>query len=144
MTLPDVRQTEDHGCGDAVLDAVFKFFGVKDRASLANAVQGMAPDTVEAVLWSAGFRVLSGHMTVRDLKHLTDSGRPVICPTAMYGGHWVVVCGVARLRVTFTDSAVPKDLPNPRTLPAAEWTAQWRDTSRSAVEYDKWGIAVSR
>jgi hypothetical protein len=62
----------------------------------ANPVQGMAPDTLAAVLRSLGLRVLAGQMVggIADLQHFTRLGCPVACPiTESAGGHWVVVAG---------------------------------------------------
>lgn len=145
LTIPDVRQGEDYDCGAACIDAVRKFYSVRAKAEkLANPVQGMDPATVEAILRASGFDVLSGTMTIRDLKHLTDNGRPVICPIDMYGGHWVVVAGVARLKVTFMDSALPRDKPNPCVLSANAWAARWQDKNWLGHSYNRWGICVSK
>jgi hypothetical protein len=140
LAIPDVRQALDYDCGTAAVDAVCRFFGKRERGPvpLANPIQGMGPQTVEAVLRSRGFRVLSGSMTVRDLKHLTDTGRPVLCPVDLFGGHWVVVSGVARLQVAFH---CPTD--GPRTLKAAAWLPVWKDRSHDGHQYDQWGICVS-
>lgn len=141
LKIPDVRQATEHDCGAAAIEAVCRFHGVKDRgpARLANAVDGMSPATVEAVLRSLGLAVLSGTMTAGDLRHLADTGRPVLCPTAHRGGHWVVVRGVARRRVHFH---CPID--GPGSLPVATWETLWSDSTRAGHEYASWGVCPSR
>lgn len=139
LDIPDVRQASDYDCGAACLDAVAQFHGLRVRgpARLANAVQGMSPDTVEAVLRALGLPVLSGTMAVADLRHLTRTGRPVLCPVARAGGHWVVVRGVARGKVHFHDPAA-----GPGAEREADWLAGWRDVARSGAEFARWGIGA--
>ena len=142
LDIPDVRQREDFDCGAAALDAVARFYGVRERGPvrLANPVQGMSPDTVEAWLRAVGFGVLSGTMRVADLAHLTRTGRPVLCPiTGAGGGHWVVVRGVTRTRVHFhcpTNGA--------RWWPHALWVSAWLDSSRTGQAFARWGICPTR
>lgn len=140
LRIPDVRQQADFDCGPAAIDSVLLFLGLPryGPATLANPVDGMPPATVESVLRSVGLKVLSGQMTLADLKHITSSGRPVVCPVALHSGHWVVVAGVERMRVYFQ---CPVD--GPRAVPAKEWSALWSDRSRTH-EYAAWGIAVSQ
>ena len=139
LDVPDTRQRGDYDCGAACVDAVAAFFGKRKRgpAALANPIQGMSPDTVEAVLRSLGFGILSGAMTVADLGHLTATGRPVLCPVADHGGHWLVVRGVARDKVHVMDPDAGF-----RRVPRDGWLAGWRDVSRSGHRYDRWGIGV--
>lgn len=136
LTIPDIRQREDYDCGAAALDAVASYWGLRARgpAKLANAVHGMAPDTVEAVLRALGLSVLSGEMTVADLRHLTREGRPVLCPVAVRGGHWVVVRGVERGRVH-----VHCPIEGPAAWRLADWEAGWADSTRGR-EFVRWGI----
>src|SRR5262245_40981761 len=105
VEVPDIRQHEDYSCGDAAIDAALGALGVRRArgTKLANEVQGMAPDTVAAILRASGVSVLAGPMVtgVDGLKHYTANGLPVLCPIADYGGHWVVVRGVQRGRVYF-------------------------------------------
>lgn len=140
MQLPDRRQQTEHSCGHAAIDSVLSFFNLPEcgRVTLANAVDGMDPATVEAVLRSKGLSVLSGTMTVRDLKHLCDSGRPVLCPVSWAGGHWVVVAGVERRGVYYQDPAE-----GPKRKGVQEFLNAWRDGNRSGRHWVTWGIAAS-
>lgn len=142
LTIPDVRQGKDYDCGWACYDAICGMNGITSRGPvpLANAIQGLSPDTVEAVFRSTGWTILSGTMTVDDLKHFADTGRPVMCPaTIEQEGHWVVSAGVARGRVHFHDP-----LHGMRSVRTADWLAAWHDTSRSGAEYKQWGIVAWR
>lgn len=143
LEIPDVRQATDYDCGAAAVDAVCAFHGLRKRgpSRLANAVQGMCPSTVEAVLRSLGLSVLSGAMELSDLKHLTQTGRPVLCPitTEDDGGHWVVVAGVHRSMVWYHCP-----LAGMRKATVADWCLRWRDTSRAGQEFRKWGICPAR
>lgn len=139
IDLPDVRQKKDFDCGHAAVAAVTDLFGLPRPPDLSNAVDGTSPDTAEAVLRRAGLRVLAGHMTVSDLKHLTDRGAPVLCPVVLpdQGGHWVVVRGVARRVVYYHDPEF-----GPRSLGVAKWLSAWDAETRAGRAYNGWGIAA--
>lgn len=141
LAIPDIRQAKPHECGAAAVEAVAAFHRVKrvDIAPLANPVQGMGPDTAAAILRALGLRVLTGSMNVEDLRHLTRTGRPVLCPVAQFGGHWVVVRGVERGGVHFHCP-----IEGPSRLAAADWLAGWRDVSESGQAFHRWGIASFR
>lgn len=141
LTLPDVRQADDYDCGWAAVDAVAQYWGKRTRgpAKLANRVQGMQPDTVEAVLRSLGFSVLSGTMYVGLLRELTAAGNPVLCPITLATeggpvGHWVVVRGVARGRVHYHCPAA-----GPKATSYTKWVDAWRDSHRVS-QFDRWGV----
>ena len=141
LDTPDVRQRGDFDCGAAAVETVLRVLGVRATAAvvLADAVDGLHPATIEAALRRAGVPVQSGTMTVADLKHHTALGRPVLCPVALHGGHWVVVRGARRDRVFFH---CPVD---GRLSAAADaWDVVWRDSTRSGHPFDRWGIAAGR
>jgi predicted double-glycine peptidase len=138
LEIPDIRQDNDHDCGQAAAIAALRYLGITKRipSGLCNPVQGMAPDTIEAVFRSFGLAVLSGEMREEDLRHLTHTGRPVLCPiTTTAGGHWVVVRGVARGKVLYH---CPTH--GPSSLPMASWLAGWVDSSRAGHTFTRWGI----
>lgn len=137
LAIPDIRQAAAHDCGDAVLFALAAFHGLPTPPAVSCPVSGTDPATLEMAARRLGLPVLSGTLTVADLAHLTRTGRPVLCPVAALGGHWVIVRGVDRGRV-YAHCPVA----GPVSAPAAKWVAGWRDTSRAGVEYDRWGIAV--
>ena len=141
LELNGAMQKGDYDCGAACVDTVIRYYGIRTSVAfldLANPIQGLSPDSIEALCRKAGLSILSGTMTTDDLQHLTKRERPVLCPiTTPEGGHWIVVRGVARGRVYFHD---PAD--GPRSLKLADWSAGWRDTSRAGHEYDRWGICA--
>lgn len=144
LDLPDCRQDRDEACGFAAVECVRRFLRVRERApDLSNPTQGMAPDTLAAVLRSLGLRVLAGQMVggTADLRHYTKQGLPVVCPvTAAAGGHWVVVRGVARRRVFYQCPTY-----GPSSLPELTWLDGWRDTSAETLQtFIAWGIVCSR
>lgn len=138
LTIPDIRQSSDHDCGAAALSAVLQFHGLQPAKwvkKLANPVQGMAPDTIEAVLWEALGRVTRGTMAVADLRHFCNTRRPVLCPVTFEGeGHWVVVRGVAYNRVEFHDP-----LRGPGSLTVKKWEEAWHDSTPGSV-YRAFGV----
>lgn len=143
LTIPDIRQGDDYSCGAACLAALFSFHRTRPPLwlrRLPNRDRGMSPDTIEAVLFDGfGRPPLRGRMVVDDLRHLTRSGRPVICPVICpviwsEVSHWVVVRGVARGRVYIHD---PMD--GPVSMAAAEWHGVWRDKPRCSP-HQRFGI----
>lgn len=140
LDLPDVRQRAGCDCGTAAADTVARFLHSRTaRAVIADAVDGTHPSALEAAMRRAGLAVQSGTMTLADLQHHVRQGRPVLCPIASYGGHWVVVRGVGR---GFVYAQCPTEGPIRVTL--ARWLDLWRDSTRAAHDFDHWGIAVSR
>lgn len=140
LAVPDVRQTEGHRCGEAALEAVARFYGVSLPAlSLANRVQGLNPDTLEAAGWQPPFgRVCRGSMDVAALKHWTRQGRPVLCPITdpVLSGHWVVVCGVERNKIHLHCPVV-----GPKAMSLGDWESVWHD-SAAGREYVRFGLVV--
>lgn len=136
LRIPDIRQVDDYDCGAAALLAVSSYHGRPVRSSLANAVQGLSPDTIEAELRAAGYAVLSGSLTVPDLEHYTGTGRPVLCCVqGSAGGHWVVVRGVAGGWVYYHDPTFGR-----RRVGAREWLRRWQDGTRAGAVYLRWGV----
>lgn len=143
LHIPDVRQRSDYGCGDAAVDAALGALGLarKRGTRLSNPEQGMAPDTLAAVLRAAGCVVLAGPVVsgVAGLAHFAGAGCPVLCPVADHGGHWVVVRGVARGRVHYQ---CPLDGPGSRRV--AEWLSAWHDsTSEGGHRFARWGVVAA-
>lgn len=126
LAIPDVRQRTDYSCGAAATAAVLRYWHVaapRWLERLANPERGMQPDTIYAVLSDAfGRPPLAGSIELHDLRHLTATGRPVLCPVTWDTGHWVVVRGVTRSRVHYHCP-----INGPGSDPIAEWLASWRD-----------------
>lgn len=140
LTIPDIRQRDDYDCGWACTDAILRFYGQRERgpAELANRVQGMAAETVEAVFRSLNFRLMSGTMDVDTIRDLTRRGRPVMCAITLNGeSHWVVAAGVERGKVHYQD---PWHGP---LRASAEWfTERWKHPKWD--EYKRWAICPEK
>lgn len=139
LTIPDVRQSTSHDCGAAALSAVLQYHGLPAARwlkKLSNPIQGMAPDTIEAVLWEAFGRVTRGTMTVADLRHFANTRRPVLCPVTFEDGegHWVVVRGVAYGQIHYH---CPQD--GPDSVSVNTWNAIWHDSTPGSV-YQAFGV----
>jgi hypothetical protein len=142
LAIPDIRQDDEHSCGDAAVSAALAALGLRRRpgTKLANPWQGMAPDTVAAVLRASGAAVLAGPVLtgIEGLRHYTAAGFPVLCPIAERGGHWVVVRGVSRGRVHFHCPVAGED-----SRRAGAWLEVWADrASETGQAFDRWGIVV--
>lgn len=148
LDVPDHRQQDDYSCGAVALRVLFEYHGVKPRLwkplvdALPNPVQGMAPDTVESVLYSVfGRPPLRGALGIDDLRHLTRTGRPVLCPITCErddgsrGGHWVCVRGVGRGRVYVH---CPTNGRESYTL--TDWDRCWVDESEGGSVYHRFGL----
>lgn len=143
LSIPDVRQREDYSCGDAAIDAALAALGLRRKPGtrLANAIQGTAPDTVAAALRACGARVSAGEVLtgIEGLRHYGAAGLPVLCPVALYGGHWVCVRGVCRGRVHFHCPLIGAD-----SRRAADWLSIWTDrASETGHEFTHWGIVCA-
>jgi hypothetical protein len=138
LALPDVRQPDDHSCGPAAVACVDRFFGRSVMVlPLANPVQGCSPDVVEGEFRRRTWGVVSGTMRVDDLKHLTATGRPVLCPVSLLGGHWVVVAGVERNRVHYHCPLNGRE-----SVPVKRWYEIWTDETVKGHPYRHWGICA--
>lgn len=138
---PDIRQITDYDCGRACLESLLKVHGHKPGPwlnNLANPVQGMAVDTVEAVLWCTFRNTICGSMTFADLDHYTATLRPVICPITYDGGtgHYVLVYRVNASRVYYHD---PKY--GPQMTTRKDFAAMWYDAEPNRV-YRNFGLTA--
>lgn len=147
LNTPNYRMSVDgHECGWVAVRVAAAVLGVRTRSSsklakLANPVQGTGPETVAAMLHALGLRVLSGPMTRADLRHFTLTGRPVICPTSLHGGHYVVVRDVCG---TFGTVSFHCPIDGRRSTTREEWDKVWDDESANGVSYPRWGIVPCR
>ena len=138
LSLPDVRQTAGHDCGEAAVKCVLEFHGIKAAVRLATPSHGTDPTQIEAALRNIGCGVMAGEMTVDDLRHFADCGRPVIALVHWPEGqdsHWIVIRGVSRGTVYFHD---PID--GPSKCGARDFEAAWKASGRVGA-YRRWGIA---
>jgi len=134
LPIPDIRQKDDHDCGDAVVRAVCEYYGIRPRGRQSTPIDGTSPDTLEAALWSLGLHVIAGVMDCDDLRYQTRRSRPVICCVA---GHWVIVAGVVRGRVHYHCPINGR-----QSVATVQYVEHWSDTTRRGVVYPRWGLAV--
>jgi hypothetical protein len=106
--LPDVRQKADHDCGLAMVASVLMRSGWsrKHATDFIATVPcdpwfGTRPEAIDGCL-REHFQTLVGEMTIRDLRHFTRTGRPVICAV---DDHWIGVDEVTRNHVIYMDPA---------------------------------------
>lgn len=133
-----VPQTSDHTCGDCLARTILRYWGRPAGRPLSTPYDGTDPRSLEAVLRLAKLSVLSGHMDLELVGHLTGRGRPVGCLVQREGvGHWVCVRGVLRRRVYFFDP-----LDGDASEPAAAFRARWSDADRFGVRYDCFGVSA--
>ncbi len=138
LSIPDVRQQSDHDCGEAAVVAVLRYWGLRNKPAFATPQDGSDPRQLESALRLAGLKVLSGEMTIVDLRHFTKEGRPVICLTQSEGqGHYVVVSGVHGRYVQYHDVSCgivhcTKKL----------WELDWHDRGRMGESFVHFGIAA--
>ncbi len=138
MLLPDIRQIAGHDCGPACVQAICEWFDPNFYAGSlsslnASTVDGCDPRTIERFFRNAGYRVVSGEMTIDDLRFHSSRPRPVITPLA---GHYVVVCEALPRTICIHDP-----ITGPRKLPTKEFARSWRDHDRIEA-FVNWGIAV--
>ena len=136
--LPDLRQERDWDCGRAVFLAFCELYGVKPRgmAKLANEVQGLSPDSLEAAFRAVGFSVFSGSLTVPLLRVLTREGFAVAALVQHEGsGHWIAVEGFQgnRFHLHCPDRGKVKEV-------VSQWEPKWWDSHFSGGSYSNWGI----
>ena len=137
LTLPDIRQTNNHDCGEAAVRCVLGFHGIKAAVSLATEPHGTDPVQIESALRKIGMQVTAGEMSIDDLKHYCDTGRPVIALVHWPEGkdsHWIVVRGVSRSWVYYHDveSGSAK-------IKSADFDACWQADGRMC-SFRRWGI----
>ena len=138
LSLPDVRQTSGHTCGDAASLCALAFHGVSAVFRLANKQQGADPVSIESKFRQIKMKVVAGEMTVDDLRYYCNSGRPVICLVHWPDGqdsHYVCVAGVSRGHVHFQD---PESGPGKCSI--ADFDSAWWANGRIG-DYCRWGIA---
>jgi ABC-type bacteriocin/lantibiotic exporter with double-glycine peptidase domain len=140
LAIPDVRQRTEWDCGDAVVRAVLKYFGLRlPDHLLATPEHGTHPAQIQQELLRAGLKTLSGSFRVSQLKVLAADDAPVICAVRHDdgGGHWVVVRGVERGRVYFQCPHM-----GPRARLEGDWVTNWYDVGMYSEKFELFGIAA--
>ena len=139
LQLPEIRQKGEYDCGPTARKIVEDYLGIRIPTVHATPVDGLSPSALENAFRKAGACVLSGNMTISDLRHQTRLGRPVVCLVTHKGeGHYVVVAGVGTRYVHYQcpDEGRRMELDS-------RFLQQWYDHSaRWGYDYKCWGIAV--
>lgn len=143
MKLPDIRQQSNHDCGLAACRIVARLFRRRWTPELTarlgtNPMDGTDPRAIESTLRHIGWGVISGEMSIEDLRHHTALERPVICLITRGGiGHYVVVGGIdcGRMHVQ-----CPAD--GPIITSRTKFLTAWQDVDRLGATYHQFGLAV--
>ncbi len=141
LDTPDERMRADHDCGEAAARCALGFLRVAVPARLACVIDGTDARTIEAYLRRIGLRVQSGEMTVDDLRHHANEGRPVLLLVHWPGqpsSHWLTCRGVSRGRVYYSDPDTGR-----ASLPVSDFLAAWSASdARMSRPFRQWGVAV--
>ncbi len=139
LALPTLIQAGEFDCGDTAARVVLQWHGIKASVRMATPERGTSPEQIEATFKRIGLKVVSGEMSVADLRHFCDTLRPVICVVHWPGcvdSHYLVIRGVSRGWVYFHDVA---DGPCKKSV--AEFLTAWSAVGRAGV-YRNWGICA--
>lgn len=171
LDLPDVRQTDNYGCGAAAAMAVGRYFGVGpetfqewEKLLGTDPQQGTPPEAIIAGLQGLGLQAQARQlMTLNDLQACWQAGQPVICCIQDYGddagpgdyedGHYVVVIGLGMGGYVFVqDSSADNALdgsgsdaaPGRVIIPAGKFLQVWHDKTDDGRFFIRYGIAVGK
>lgn len=145
LLVPDVRQTASHDCGVAVCRAVMRFHGKRwsddyDKRLGVCEIDGTDPRNIEVLFRQLGFGVISGEMTVADLRFNLSCGRPVITLIQRQGvGHYIVVSDVTPRTIGYQ---CPVD--GFCKVSTRKFRAEWKDVGRMGAVYHSFGIVPHR
>ena len=144
INILDVRQEGEWDCGWATVESVCQYFQVYKHRNLmlkllgTNGMNGTDPRIIESFLRGEKFNVLSGNMTIDDLKFFTKHNRPVIAMVTFDGiGHYIVIRGVQRKRVYYQCP-----INGPKSMSIEKFLPQFIDYDRYGVTYEKFGMVV--
>lgn len=141
LLVPDVRQVANHDCGVAACRAVMRFYGKRwsddyDKRLSACEIDGTDPRNIEVLFRQIGFGVMSGEMTIHDLRFHISMKRPVITLIQRAGvGHYIVVNDVKSRMI---DYHCPVD--GPVKCAIRKFRESWRDVGRMGTFYNSFGI----
>lgn len=154
VSVAHMRQTTDYTCGSVAFATVLGHLGIHtDEMSAAEELgttyeAGTPPAAILAACERRGINCDVAHeMSIEDLKGMTSSGRPVLCPIQQYGkgeeyerdesGHWVVVIGVDDSHVYQNDPSAD----GTKAMLHAEFLDHWHDKDAEGNAYARYGIA---
>lgn len=142
----DRRQRDSWSCGAIAAAVSLDLLGVEPADSTALVSVGLAatpldgtdPRVMESFFRKLGYSVISGEMTVDDLRHQTMLARPVMC-LVRYGniGHWVTMVEVKARKLQF--HCPVRGLVK---MPNRAFEGIWWDGDRSGYNYHSFGVSV--
>lgn len=158
LAVPHHRQRTVYTCGPACLRMVLDYFDQPDtEADIAESVgcnseDGTPPPNMARFLRKRGFVARSrAGLTLADIKADIKRGLPCIIAYQAWSGpgvdlsttdehgHYALIVGVGRDRVTLCDpSAKTKRL----HIPTQEFLARWHDRCGRGVSYYRWALTV--
>jgi len=140
IQLPDIRQRDGWSCGPVCAATVLQHYGKPiPRSWPTSAIDGTDPLSLVPLFRRVGLYVLSGEMSIEDLRQQVKLLRPVVCLTRYDGtGHYVIVHGVER---GWVHVQCPVD--GPRKVKCQEFLDSWWDVGRDC-RYTQFGVSVWR
>ncbi len=139
LNLPDLRQANGHDCGPAAVRCLLAFHNVHAPVPLACPLDGCDPRHIESHLRERiGLNVHAGQLTIADIRHLCDDGRPPILLVTWPGdgSHYVIARGVSRGRVYIHDVDDGR-----KAIPEADFLVAWcAKDGRLSKPLRRWGI----
>jgi len=163
LDFPESRQATTFTCGAAALQAVLYYYGIEKREDeLREALgieegseEGVDPPAIEKYLEGEKLKVVSGSITIADLRKYVDEKTPVICCIQAWAddyktndnpdysgnddGHYVVAIGYTDNAIVFDD---PSIMSNRGYLLDEELDARWHDEQDDGTKNNHYGIAV--
>ena len=153
------RQCRAYTCGPACLRMVLDYYEIEaeeidiEGASGCNKFHGTRPAQMARYLRKRGLVARArSNLTLADIKADIRRGLPsIVCYQAWSGpgvdlsttvehGHYAVIVGIGRNRVTLCDpSAKTKRI----HIPAADFLARWRDVDSRGTKFPRWALTVS-
>lgn len=137
IRVPIVQQSQDHNCGEAVVESILKHYQVKiSRFKFSSEVDGTAPRTIEHQLRINGFYVIAGNFGWTLLKYYIRKKIPVI---VCKNGHWLIVCGIQDRSVLLMDP----EFDDYQKQSIRKFKEEWNDFDSMATSYKCWGIVAN-
>lgn len=159
LHLPKVNQTHDYDCGAAALRAVAEYWGVgpEDEGEFIKICSsdkntGTKPTNIIKAAQELGLHAhAQKHMTIGNLKHFIDQGKPVICAAQAWGdkeeyselekGHYLVAIGHDDQYIFFEDPSI-RGYKTRGHMTFDEFNKRWVDIDRKGGTLRHYGIIL--
>ena len=155
--LPEVQQKTHFSCGAAVVHSICSYWGLGLESHYdyfpyleTDESYGTLPEKIANYLKDVGLKCKILHnMSVTDLCHFIDEGKPVILAIQAYGnhkkyhknmnGHYVVAIGYDISNIYLED---PMLNCSRGYIPKSELLKRWHDVDYRSVLHNQMGIVV--